>query len=1157
LVVAQQSPPIPVTATSAAGAATYNLKVVSDASPDLTDLPSLIESTTSRWATSQDKVWALFYWTHILKRQTPPMVLHGFELTDPIRNFSDYGFTMCSTVSGINQSLYEAIGLRHQYWDICNHTVSTVEYDDKFRMVDSSMSHLVTTDDGVTLASLQEAAADSARLVRERSLYSTSPDGFLSGSDAIRNLLDVVNPQNGTVLGGFARNFCSSNLRLRDYYYNWDAGHRYVLNLREDESYTRYYRRLGATPDYWVGSERIASADPNNTFEIDAANKFGIRGNGKWSFVPKLSADAWARAVYSSSNIAPAPLTGLMPAVPGQIAEVVYKVQAANAIASQKVQAQFARVDGRAAATIAVSLNHGATWTQVADAGLAVGDAVPVVANLRNEVSGAYETLVRVQMMADAGAPDGVMLTSLTIDTLTQVNVKALPKLNVGRNEIFVGAGDQSDTMVLWPDLRGEFWRRDAYDFQNIASQSVTVPRKYTAVAFPATLTQDAHLTYRMEAPTDITRFVYGGRLHNFKAGSYIDFLHSFDGGATWVRSYRLSVVSKPYDVIHYETVTDVPAGMRSVLFRFLIHNTNGDAFRASGLYSVRMEVNHRPVHDAPRPVDVTWRWKEVLPDRTLVERSHKQRITEFPTSYVVNVGGSDHPVMESIRLNVEDEIDATAFGYGDGLNVGGERYLHTKQIDGTNVAKQMPYTFSRLPSGFQGSAAADNTTILTDGIVGAPATGGVSYWWGQCWSANQDVNLHLDLGEVRTVGAIRAHLFGYPFWDALKGQIQDRVEVLTSLDGITFESRGLLDTSLWRKNIPMNVMLQDDEKATAWNFERRLAVPAAARYVRYRVTPKRILCASELQVLDAVDYVPFDIGIALPNADEPTVNQPPTVAVTVPSSGTSYMLPALVAMTADAADADGTVVQVDFLVDGVTVASDVGAPWSAAWTTNVPGTYVLSARAHDNQGAAAMSMAVAVSVNPPADVPGEDIVLWAAEAQTLFEWTPIADATAAGGLRLQNANTGAARKLVADVAPTKYFEMTFQALAGRGYRLWMRGKATANYFYSDSVFVQFGGSLDHNGAVAYRIGTTSSILYNLEECSGCGLAGWGWQDNGWGAPGLLGPLVYFERDGLQTIRVQVREDGLGIDQIVLSSVEWVSRPPGPAKNDTTRLPKQ
>jgi hypothetical protein len=67
-------------------------------------------------------------------------------------------------------------------------------------------------------------------------------------------------------------------------------------------------------------------------------------------------------------------------------------------------------------------------------------------------------------------------------------------------------------------------------------------------------------------------------------------------------------------------------------------------------------------------------------------------------------------------------------------------------------------------------------------------------------------------------------------------------------------------------------------------------------------------------------------------------------------------------------------------------------------------------------------------------------------------------------------------------------------------------------------------------------------------------LSGWGWQDNGNGA-GVLGPLVYFATTGPQRIRVQVREDGLALDQIVLSPQRYLQSAPGASKNDTVILP--
>ena len=45
-------------------------------------------------------------------------------------------------------------------------------------------------------------------------------------------------------------------------------------------------------------------------------------------------------------------------------------------------------------------------------------------------------------------------------------------------------------------------------------------------------------------------------------------------------------------------------------------------------------------------------------------------------------------------------------------------------------------------------------------------------------------------------------------------------------------------------------------------------------------------------------------------------------------------------------------------------------------------------------------------------------------------------------------------------------------------------------------------------------------------------------------------PAVYFAQSGPQTIRLQQREDGIGWDQLILSSALFPSRP-GATKNDT------
>jgi hypothetical protein len=168
--------------------------------------------------------------------------------------------------------------------------------------------------------------------------------------------------------------------------------------------------------------------------------------------------------------------------------------------------------------------------------------------------------------------------------------------------------------------------------------------------------------------------------------------------------------------------------------------------------------------------------------------------------------------------------------------------------------------------------------------------------------------------------------------------------------------------------------------------------------------------------------------------------------------------------------------------------------------------------------------------------------------------WRRVDDTTAAGGARLQHPNAGA-RKVVAPLAePTNYISGRFFADPRLEYKLWIRGKAENDFYENDSVFVQFEGAADAIGAPRYQVGTASALTFNLEECAGCGLRSWGWEDDGWGAKDLNGVLLRFPR-GMAVIVIQTREDGLSIDQVVLSAVRYRSTRPGAAKGDHTILP--
>jgi phosphatidylserine/phosphatidylglycerophosphate/cardiolipin synthase-like enzyme len=189
----------------------------------------------------------------------------------------------------------------------------------------------------------------------------------------------------------------------------------------------------------------------------------------------------------------------------------------------------------------------------------------------------------------------------------------------------------------------------------------------------------------------------------------------------------------------------------------------------------------------------------------------------------------------------------------------------------------------------------------------------------------------------------------------------------------------------------------------------------------------------------------------------------------------------------------------------------------------------------------------------PPGGGDGEQ-VLYASRAVIVGDGLLVAaDQTAADGRALQSLERGAAKLSTALAAPATYAELQFVAEAGRPYRLWMRGRALGNYWGNDSIHVQFSDSVDGADNPVFRIGTAGSAVLNLEDCSGCGIRGWGWQDNGWGV-GVLGPEIYFAATGSHTLRIQNREDGLAIDQVVLSPATYLDRSPGALKDDATIL---
>jgi hypothetical protein len=257
-----------------------------------------------------------------------------------------------------------------------------------------------------------------------------------------------------------------------------------------------------------------------------------------------------------------------------------------------------------------------------------------------------------------------------------------------------------------------------------------------------------------------------------------------------------------------------------------------------------------------------------------------------------------------------------------------------------------------------------------------------------------------------------------------------------------------------------------------------------------------------------------------------------------------------------DASDPDQHAISLSWQVH-----SDNGQAWAYPWghvgtlssataCIEQPGRYAFDLTGDDERGGSDTRTVAVITVRGP-----EEIVIHTTNAWAVGEWSVVNDASAAAGRRVHVPNLGAPKMNAPATSPGSYVDLSFPVDATRTYKLWLRLKADGNDWANDSIWVQFSGATDLAGMPAYRIGTTSGLAVNLEECLNCGESGWGWEDDGWGAVNRKGVMLRFPAGGWQQLRIQTREDGVSIDQVVLSSAKYLATRPGAAKNDATILP--
>ncbi len=518
----------------------YNVRLLTNSTPDLTDIKGYLHSITSQFDIPQDKAIAIWRWSQRLRKQASNPVENGHEVLDPIVLFNSYGYCNCGIVSGLNNSLWLNMGWKAHYVQLGDHTVCETSWDKRetWHMFDALMSFYCFNDRG-QVASVTEIEKNP-RFYFENFApeCGTNPVKGPDDHQGWRQASDNPVQYQRTLANGWDSFKAPNSITGGNLYAQW--GQRFVLNLRPGEYYTRYFHHL----DDSLPGERMFRPLKNGTDVENQHGHRGLRANGFWRYAPDLRGAGAAELVYDAHNVTWGDARkGYAVRVrnrskPGT---VVFRVSAANVVASAKLFVSASRDTERDGVAVEVSTTAGITYDPVWKAD-GTGIAKSAEIDLMPKVAGATEYLVRVQL---SGA--GAGLEAAAIETVTQINRASLPRLVRGPNRVQLTLGPQVETIQFQPSIVA-----GNHSLTVTEEQSIDVEKTigfYKPILRPALNNTPCYVTWKIETPTPIIDLDYGGTICVKTARDRVTLQHSWDG-KTFVSDYEKTDGSEPFDLM-------------------------------------------------------------------------------------------------------------------------------------------------------------------------------------------------------------------------------------------------------------------------------------------------------------------------------------------------------------------------------------------------------------------------------------------------------------------------------------------------------------------------------------------------------------------------------------------------------------------------------
>lgn len=620
--------------------AIYRIGLVTDSMPDVGSVDAIRRSLLRPGMTDEEKCEALRRLVWESRYHSPDNTPAHHAAADPVVFLNCFCGSICSQDAAILCALWAAAGYEARAYELGWHTTPEVYYDGGWHNFDATLWE-----------------PDRLKACRE--------------TDGRRVVLGVEERESGWLTpGGKPQRWDEC-----------DLGHRMDLTLRCGETFTRYWQPTGTGADYFLPTARPGEPPRDTRDRMHWAYEQTPRpfaplprnsayANGEFDFTPDLATPAFRDLAESESNLTSAAESGAGPALhplrAGPAASIVYKVHSPYLISGGWLEATFFRRTEADRVAAAVSADNGASWTNI-PVPPGTGSAAQRL-GLRAAIAGRFDYLLRLEFTA-TGNPVHAGLEKLRIRTIVNVNPFTLPALKAGENRVTVSAGEQLDTLSVYPDLQDSACLRQAFRAMNVAVRRPPQFVPWACGLGPADPAKPCELVYRLECPGDIASVEWGGRFVTFTRAKIKgrpvpvcrnEMEYSFDNRnwspQPWTYRYaRREPHTEKLQELHLESIPEIPTGAREVWLRYRFSRTPQpdpeEKMEELLMPSLRIQAAYRPRLSGPvPPLEVTYCW-----DEGGVEKRHTEVARQLPHAYTIRVGGAGRPQMKWIRLRPAD----------------------------------------------------------------------------------------------------------------------------------------------------------------------------------------------------------------------------------------------------------------------------------------------------------------------------------------------------------------------------------------------------------------------------------------------------------------------------------------------------------------------